>query len=269
MRQWGTLLAHQVDLGVPMFNDELDTKTQNLAALVGQSHNICFFTGAGISTESGIPDFRSPGGIWSRYKIIELQDFLSREDARLEDWRRRFHMAEVFANAEPNAAHFWIAVLVADGKARGVITQNIDGLHSLAGVPADGLVEFHGTGAHAHCLECRARYEIEEMEQTIARTGCAPRCDCGGYIKAAVISFGETVPEATLARAVDMVEAADLMVAIGSSLQVWPAAGLLNHAISRDVPLAIINRDPTPFDDAAKIVLRTSVAELAEKIQLS
>lgn len=237
---------------------------------------VCFFTGAGISTESGIPDFRSPGGIWSQYRIVEYGEFLDSEDARLEDWDRRFHMAEIFEQAEPNAAHRLIAHMVGDGRAVGLITQNIDGLHQRAarGAGLDGkldgtIVEFHGTGAYAHCLSCSKHFQIADMRSFVENKGQAPRCSCGGLIKAAVVSFGENVPKAYLDRAVLLVDSAKSMVAIGSSLQVWPASGLLERALGRGVPLCIINREMTPFDQKADLILRGNAAEISESIDFS
>ena len=237
-----------------------------LAQTIGEAENTCFFTGAGISTHSGIPDFRSPGGIWSQYRIIEYSEFVSNEDARREDWDRRFHMAELFAKAEPNAAHVFIADLIKAGRAKGVITQNIDGLHQRAGVSDDHVVEFHGTGAHAHCLRCGKRHEVDVVERHIDETGDIPNCECGGLIKAAVISFGENLPAQTIKRAQSMIETADLVIAIGSSLQVWPASGLLELALARDAALIVINRDETPFDGSARLVLRGDLVEITQGI---
>ena len=237
-----------------------------LVQAIGEAESICFFTGAGISTHSGIPDFRSPGGIWSQYRIIEYCEFVASEDARREDWDRRFHMAELFAKAQPNAAHVFISDLISQGRANGVITQNIDGLHQKAGVSDSHVVEFHGTGAYAHCLSCGKRHEVDDVERHIDETGDIPSCECGGLIKAAVISFGENLPAHNIERAQSMIEAADLVIAIGSSLQVWPASGLLELALSRGAALIIINRDETPFDGSARYVLRGDLVEITQGI---
>ncbi|MEM8794886.1 MAG: Sir2 family NAD-dependent protein deacetylase [Pseudomonadota bacterium] len=225
---------------------------------------ICFFTGAGISTESGIPDFRSPGGIWSQYRIIEFSEFVASEEARLEDWDRRFHMSDVFEESAPNHAHYLISDLIADGTASGVITQNIDGLHERSGVPSGKVVNFHGSGAYAHCLNCERQYSILNCKDIIDKTGRSPVCDCGGLIKAAVVSFGETIPEDFLHRAISLVDSANTLIAIGSSLQVWPAAGLLERAVHNGAQLFVINNTATPFDKDAGLVLRAKVAELTE-----
>ena len=249
-----------------MIIDTIIEARDALVQAIGEPGEICFFTGAGVSTHSGIPDFRSPGGIWSQYRIIEYSEFLSSEEARREDWDRRFHMAELFAKAEPNAAHAFIADLIAAGRANGVITQNIDGLHQRAGVSDDHMVEFHGTGAHAHCLSCGKRHEVDDVERYIDETGDIPNCECGGLIKAAVVSFGENLPAHNIERAQSMIETADLVIAIGSSLQVWPASGLLELALARDAALIVINRDETPFDGSAQLVLRGDLVEITQGI---
>lgn len=249
-----------------MIVDSIKDCRNALTQAISEAESICFFTGAGISTHSGIPDFRSPGGIWSQYRIIEYSEFVSSEAARREDWDRRFHMAELFAKAEPNAAHVFIANLIAKGRANGVITQNIDGLHQRAGVSDEHVVEFHGTGAYAHCLSCGKRHEVADVEQHIDKTGIIPSCECGGLIKTAVVSFGETLPIRNIERAESMLKSTDLMIAIGSSLQVWPASGLLEVALRRDAALIIINREETPFDTSADLVLRGDLVEITQGI---
>lgn len=244
----------------------LETARAEFLEFLKDADQVCFFTGAGISTESGIPDFRSPGGIWSQYRIIEIDDFLTSEEARLEDWDRRFHMAELFDSSEPNAAHRFIAQQVRLGRSSGVITQNIDDLHRRAGLDEAEIVEFHGTGSYAHCMTCRKRHEIADMKEMIDKSNRSPRCSCGGYVKAAVVSFGEAIPQENINRSVEMIENCNAMVAIGSSLTVWPAAALLDHAIALGKPLAIINRDETPFDHKATLILNSSAAKLCESL---
>ena len=261
------------NVGFIVILDDLHECRAALKKFMESAAPVCFFTGAGISTQSGIPDFRSPGGIWSQYRIIEYGEFLNSEDARLEDWDRRFHMDELFRQAKPNAAHALIAHMMEAGRAVGVITQNIDGLHHRAADSTrnneeldDRIVEFHGTGAHAHCLSCAKRFQILDMKRHVEEEGTAPRCSCGGLIKAAVVSFGENVPETYLERAVAMVDSAKSMVIIGSSLQVWPASGLFECALNRSIPLCIINREATPFDSKSELVLRGNSAEITDNI---
>ncbi|WP_420393293.1 SIR2 family NAD-dependent protein deacylase [Acuticoccus sp.] len=220
------------------------------------------FTGAGISTESGIPDFRSPGGLWSRMQPIYYDDFLSSEEARLEDWRRRFDMARLFAEAEPNAAHLAVANLARHGPVCLVVTQNIDGLHARSGVPRDMLVELHGTNDHARCLDCGERHEISHAQGTIAKTGASPRCTrCGGLVKAAIVSFGQAMPQEDMERAMTEAVQADLFVAMGTSLVVYPAAALPIMAKEAGAQLVIANNQPTDQDGIADLVLRTPLAE--------
>jgi NAD-dependent deacetylase len=172
-----------------------------LAAWMTEAERIVAFTGAGISTESGIPDFRSPGGIWSQMQPITYQQFVASEDARLEDWRRRFIMNEQFARAEPNVGHRALAGMVRSGKAAGIITQNIDGLHQRAGAPPEKVVELHGNATRGRCLDCRRAMPLEKARTAIEDGGRSPRCACGGPVKAAVISFGEAMPQREMARA--------------------------------------------------------------------
>lgn len=250
-----------------MILDDITACRSALAECLQNNGPVCFFTGAGVSTDSGIPDFRSPGGIWSQYRIIEYKDFLESEAARLEDWQRRFHMADLFEQSQPNAAHNFIAAMINLGQSNGVITQNIDGLHQRAGVPDAMVVEFHGTGAYAHCVSCRTRYEIADMKKRLDGEGKSPTCSCGAPIKAAVVSFGESIPNDFTDRAIRMIDSAETVVAMGSSLQVWPAAGLLERAKSRGALLCIINRDETPFDRMSDLVLHANIAEVTDNLQ--
>ncbi|GAB5376783.1 MAG: NAD-dependent protein deacetylase [Acuticoccus sp.] len=232
-----------------------------LASELGRARNVVVLTGAGLSTESGIPDFRSPGGIWSRMEPIEYHAFCTSEAARQEDWRRRFEMAALFADAEPNAAHRAIAHLAADGPVSTVITQNIDGLHTRAATPEAALIEIHGTAAHAHCIDCRQRMEIAQARALLERTGAAPRCPaCGGFVKAAVVSFGEAMPEDKLYRAQTAATACDLMIAAGTSLVVYPVAALPLMARAAGARLIIMSQAPTEQDAEAVVVIRSSLA---------
>lgn len=234
-----------------------------LADLIREAGNVVVFTGAGISTDSGIPDFRSPGGLWSRMEPILFDAFCTSEAARLEDWRRRFAMARDFARAEPNAAHRVIARLVREGKVTTVITQNIDGLHVRAGMPRERLVEIHGCADFARCLDCGRRHEISDAQADLERTGASPRCiDCGGLVKAAIVSFGEPMPEAAMHAAMAASVQADLFIAAGSSLVVYPAAALPQMAREAGARLVIASRDPTEQDATADLVLRAPLAAM-------
>jgi NAD-dependent deacetylase len=237
-----------------------------LARLVEEATRICVLTGAGISTESGIPDFRSPGGIWSKYRIIEYPEFMASESARLEDWHRRFDMEDALGVVKPNAGHSWIAALVQSGKCPAVVTQNIDGLHQEAGISDDKVVEIHGNARHAVCTACGLRHEIAECRVMLEKTGRAPACrDCGGIVKSAVVMFGEMMPEAIFARAVDLARSCDLFIAVGTSLVVHPAASLPVYALRAGARLAIINREPTELDSLAELVIHDEIGEVLGK----
>lgn len=238
-----------------------------LADLLSQSTDIVFFTGAGISTESGIPDYRSPGGLWSQMQPITFQEFVVSEEARLEDWRRRFVMNADFDAAEPNIGHRFIAEMIGRGESSGVITQNIDGLHQRAGVASDKLIELHGNATYGHCLECRAEYELAWARDYIETKRSAPHCSgCGGLVKAAVVSFGQAMPEAEMALGIDWARSCDLFVVLGSSLQVFPAASLPQIAKESGARLIVINRDATPLDSMADLVIHSFIGTVLKTV---
>lgn len=231
-----------------------------LSRLIDEARHIVAFTGAGISTESGIPDFRSPGGIWTRYKPIPFEDFLASEEARRESWRRKFATEETLSKATPNAGHRALAKLHAQGKLTALITQNIDGLHLASGVPAERIIELHGNGTYASCLQCSKRYELDWVREIFADGERLPVCGtCGGMIKTATISFGQAMPEEAMARAHEATSRADLFVVLGSSLVVYPAAGFPVIAKRGGARLVIINRDPTTHDEIADLVINAEI----------
>jgi NAD-dependent deacetylase len=213
-----------------------------------------------MSTESGIPDFRSPGGIWTRMQPIEFKDFLSDPDARRLSWQRRSEMEETWKAVQPNDGHRAVAALVARGTASHVITQNIDGLHQQSGVPDERLIELHGNTRYAKCLDCEARMEIAEILAHFTTHGDAPDCgECGGLVKTATISFGQPMPEAEMARAGAAVRGCDLMLVLGSSLVVYPAAGFPLQAKRQGARLVILNREETPLDGFADLVINAEI----------
>jgi NAD-dependent deacetylase len=239
-----------------------DREIAALAAMIEAARRVVFFTGAGISTESGIPDFRSPGGIWTKQRPIDFDEFMSSETARLEAWRRKFESHPVLRDARPNRGHRAVAALVRSGKARSVITQNIDGLHQASGVRDEQVIELHGNSTYAHCLECRERYEIAPLEAAFRREEKAPRCaDCGGIVKTATISFGQAMPPVAMQRAEEETLAADLFVVLGSSLVVYPAAGFPALASENGAGLVIVNREPTGLDHLADLVINRPIGE--------
>ncbi|MCC6920935.1 MAG: Sir2 family NAD-dependent protein deacetylase [Alphaproteobacteria bacterium] len=231
-----------------------------LRELLAESRRAMVFTGAGISTESGIPDFRSPSGLWTRMKPIQFQDFVRSREIRREAWTRRFEGEDTIAKAEPNAGHRAIARLVVTGKVSLVVTQNIDGLHQQGGVPEDKVVEVHGTTRYCKCLSCGLRYENDVVKRMWAETGDAPDCtSCGGIIKSATISFGQAMPEAEMERATMEAYECDLMLAVGSSLVVYPAAGIPIAAKRNGARLVILNREETELDSLADLVINAEI----------
>ncbi len=238
-----------------------DREIAALSAQIADARRIVVFTGAGISTESGIPDFRSPGGIWTRMAPIDFSEFLASEEARRETWRRRFAMEETFGAARPNRGHRAVAELVRRGRARAVITQNIDGLHQASGIPAEQVIELHGNTTYAACLDCEQRYELAEVRAAFERDGEAPLCGCGGFVKTATVSFGQAMPQRAMRRAETETIAADLFIVAGSSLIVYPAAGFPELAKDYGATLVIINREPTALDPIADLVLHRSIGE--------
>jgi NAD-dependent deacetylase len=233
---------------------------RELARLFAGSRQAVVFTGAGISTESGIPDFRSPGGIWTRYRPIEFPEFLASEEARREAWRRRFALDETLSRARPNRGHRAIAALVRRGLVATVITQNIDGLHQASGVPEENVVELHGNTTYACCLGCGLRHELADVRAAFERDERPPRCGaCGGHVKTATISFGQPMPEEAMVRAAAAAFSCDLFLAVGSSLVVVPAASFPELAKHNGATLAILNREPTELDEAADLVLNVEI----------
>lgn len=237
-----------------------------LRRLIEGSRRIVALTGAGISTESGIPDFRGPGGLWTRMRPITYQEFATSEEARLEDWRRRFVMNGSFAGAQPNAGHLGLARLAREGRLEAVITQNIDALHQRAGLAPDRLIEIHGNSTHGKCLECHAPMQLADVRARIEATAAAPRCVCGGLVKAAVVSFGQRMPEEAMRRANALAAMADLFLVLGSSLLVRPAASLPLVAMRSGAMLVIVNRDATPLDDEAHLVVHRRIGEVFDSL---
>lgn len=218
------------------------------------------FTGAGISTESGVPDFRSPGSPWMRNKPIPFDQYMASQDARNEAWRRKFIMDDMYAGAKPSMGHRVLAHLVRAGRMQAVITQNIDGLHQASGLTHDEVIELHGNGTYAACLDCGHRHALAYVRQRFEAEGIAPDCDvCGGVVKSATISFGQAMPAEAMARAEKLTRSCDVFLVLGSSLVVYPAAHLPRMAKHAGAKLIIINREPTDLDDMADAVVRGDI----------
>ncbi|AXK80300.1 NAD-dependent deacetylase [Pseudolabrys taiwanensis] len=246
-----------------MIAPDLDTAVAELSEMIAEAEAILPFTGAGISTECGIPDFRSPGGLWTKNRPIPFDEFLASQDMRDESWRRRFAIDATFGAARPGRGHSALASLYRSGKVPAVVTQNIDNLHQASGIAPQDVVELHGNTTYALCLECERRYELEWIKEQFDANGQhAPDCTCGGFIKTATVSFGQSMPAAAMQRAEDLTKRCDLFLAVGSSLVVWPAAGFPLMAKRNGASLVIINRDPTEFDEIADLVVRHDIGDV-------
>lgn len=255
-QQWGQVKAGEYDELIMTGGNPKEDLQQ---ALEDCRYGVAF-TGAGISTESGIPDFRSPGGIWTQMAPINFQDFMASKEMRAEAWRRKFALDETLSKATPNKGHMAIAKLVDEGKVSHVITQNIDNLHQDSGVPASQIIELHGNSTYAKCLACGARYELGDIKKIFEATGQPPDCaSCGGIVKSATISFGQSMPEDEMRRAEEVTLACDLFIAVGSSLQVYPAASFPILAKRRGATLVILNREPTELDEIADLVIHDEI----------
>lgn len=236
------------------------TPMTSLETILGESRRAVIFTGAGISTESGIPDFRSPNGIWSKFTPVYYQDFVASEDARREAWRRKLIVDRDMQGAKPNRGHRAVAQLVHQNDVNCVITQNIDGLHQASGIAEDRIIELHGNSTYATCLDCESRHELEPILANFSRDDILPLCgNCGGIVKTATVSFGQSMPRAAMDRAEAETLGCDLFIAIGSSLVVYPAAGFPVLAKQNGARLVIINREPTDLDGLADVVLNEEI----------
>jgi NAD-dependent deacetylase len=241
---------------------------EEFAGLVSKSVKLVFFTGAGISTESGVPDFRSPGGVWTKYQPVLFQDFLANEAARLQHWQLKKATYELFKTVTPNIGHGEIYEFEQRGQLLGLITQNIDGLHKLAGTSDTRLVELHGTDRLVTCLKCGKAFQPSDIYEKWHEALPTPSCDvCDGFLKSANISFGQSMPLEAMQRAQRWSENGDIFIVIGSSLQVQPAASFPVIAKRGGALLAIVNRDPTPLDDLADFLHNGSIGEFFTQLK--
>ena len=232
-----------------------------LRTMIEAAESVVIFTGAGISTESGIPDFRSPGGLWTKYQPIDFRDFMASEEMRRESWRRKFAMDDTMTAAEPNRGHRAVERLVDRGKVSAVITQNVDGLHQASGISDHQVIELHGNSTYAKCLTCGLRHELGPIKAAFLADETMPICTgCGSeYMKTATISFGQAMPEEAMARAQRETLACDLFIAVGSSLVVYPAAGFPVMAKQNQAGMIILNREPTDLDSHADLVINGEI----------
>jgi len=234
-----------------------------LKDMISSDKDIVVMTGAGISTDSGIPDFRSPGGVWSQFRIVEFQEFLNSEEARMEDWRRRLFTNEYLKSCEPNIAHKVVAKWVKDDKCSKVITQNIDGLHQASGIENTNVIELHGSARGATCLSCNSAFTIDECKTQIEKTAESPKCTkCYDILKCDVVMFGEKLAPTVLTSAIKAASKCDLFVVIGSSLRVQPAATLPQIAKQNGAAVVIVNRECTEQDFSADLAMGGEIKEV-------
>lgn len=245
----------------------MSESVEQLKQLIDEAKTIVILTGAGISTESGVPDFRSPGGLWEQFRIVEYGEYTASEEARIEDWHRRFFMADQIGQVNPNIGHTKIADWLNSGKCACLVTQNVDGLHLRGGAPHEKIIEIHGNATTASCISCGEHHAIELCRTLFEATDESPKCQsCDGLVKSDIVMFGEKMPVKKTAEAFKIAETADLFIAIGTSLVVNPAAGLPLHAKHNDAKFAILNRDPTELDRFADCVVNAEIGEVMKEL---
>jgi len=256
-------MGHDLEVQPSYITFMTNSRSASITALqemVREARIVAGFTGAGISTESGVPDFRSPNSPWMRNKPIPFDVFVQSDEARREAWRRKFVMDDLYRDARPSLGHLGIASLVSSGRMPAVITQNIDGLHQASGLLEHQIIELHGNGTYARCLHCERRHELDWVRSRFEASGKPPACEaCGGVIKSATISFGQAMPEAAMRRAQRLTLSCDLFLVVGSSLVVYPAAAFPMLAKENGARLVIVNREPTPLDDIADLVIHEEI----------
>lgn len=255
-----------VPAGMAYMRDMTESLSASIATLqemIQECRSVVGFTGAGISTESGVPDFRSPDSPWMRNKPISFELFMQSAEARRDAWRRKFTMDDLYRDARPSKGHLGIASLIALGRMPAVVTQNIDGLHQASGLSEEQVIELHGNGTYAKCLSCGRRHELDWIRRHFEASGDPPECvACGGILKSATISFGQAMPEGAMRKAQKLMANCDLCLVLGSSLVVYPAAAFPAFAKENGAGLVIVNREPTPLDEAADLVIREEIGSV-------
>jgi NAD-dependent deacetylase len=244
----------------------MNEKIALIARKIKAGRNNIFFTGAGISTESGIPDYRSQGGIWDKFRPVYFDEFMGSRDAREEYWRRWKELYVGIRQARPNVGHTAIARLDQMGLVRAVITQNVDGLHQLSGLADEKIIELHGNTRRIRCLKCRKPTSTAEVEKRLASGDAAPQCTCGGYLKSDTISFGQAMPVSAVEKAVSLSQACDFFMVVGSTLVVQPAAHMPVYAKQNGAFLAIITLSETPCDDLCDVLIREKAGRVLQEI---
>jgi NAD-dependent deacetylase len=237
-----------------------------IATKIKEGGNNVVFTGAGISTESGIPDYRSQGGIWDKFRPVYFDEFMSSKDARIEYWRRWVEMYEGIVAAQPNPAHLALARLHQIGLLQAVVTQNVDGLHQESGLPEEKVIELHGNTRRIRCMACRQIIQTEDVKHRLSEGDPAPECDCGGYLKPDTISFGQSMPVAEVEKAAALSQASDFFMVVGSTLLVQPAAHMPYYARNNGAFLAIVNLSETPCDEMCDVLIREKAGMVLQEI---
>lgn len=246
--------------------DKMDDKISLVAQQLVKGGRNVVFTGAGISTESGIPDFRSKGGIWDKYRPVYFDEFMSSKDARIEYWKQKAELYPDLVNARPNPAHMSVAGLYEIGLIEAVITQNIDGLHQESGIPDENVIELHGNTLRARCMSCGKPASLQEIHRRIEKGDLAPECECGGYLKSDTISFGQAMPVDELERATELARNSDFFMVVGSTLLVHPAAAMPGHAKENGSFLVIVNLSETPYDNVSDVLIQGKAGAVLPEI---
>ena len=244
----------------------MEEKISIIADKIRSSRHLTIFTGAGISTESGIPDYRSQGGIWDKFLPVYFNEFMSSRESRIRYWEQRLDMEKSLSVAKPNLGHRSIARLHEIGKLKTLITQNIDGLHQASGIPEKNIIELHGNTRRIRCMSCKKLYPWEFAMDKIKAGDPAPECDCSGYLKPDTVSFGQSMPVEDTQRAVDLSSKSDVFIVVGSTLLVQPAAMMPEYAKNAGAFLAIINLSETPYDRVCDALVTAPAGEVLERI---
>lgn len=241
-------------------------KIELIAEKIKASKRLIIFTGAGISTESGIPDYRSKGGLWTKFQPIYFDEFMSSEDARLRYWEHHLDMGKSLSASKPNIGHNSIAALHKHGFLKTVITQNIDGLHQQSGIPDTDIIELHGNATRVRCMSCRRLFSWKSTKEMIRQGNNPPECDCSGYLKPDTISFGQSMPVEETQKAAQLSSQSDVFIVIGSTLLVQPAALMPKYAKENGAFLAILNLSETPYDSVCDVLIREKAGMVLEQI---
>jgi NAD-dependent deacetylase len=244
----------------------MNDKIAQIATKIKDGGKNVVFTGAGISTESGIPDYRSQGGIWDKFRPVYFDEFMSSKDSRVEYWRQKRELYQEIAKAEPNPAHMSLARLNELGLLQAVVTQNIDGLHQASGLPADKIVELHGNACRIRCMSCQKISPIDGVQQRLSSGDRAPECECGGFLKPDTISFGQAMPAAEVEKSVILSSQCDFFLIVGSTLVVQPAAQMPVYAKNNGAFLAIVNLSETPCDNMCDVLIREKAGDVLQQI---